>query len=129
MVCPCAIVFHSLSTSARAVAGATARTAAAATPSATPMDPLARFMPNSFRETRLVRRSSSRAVSGPFQASNSRRVPLARRHSIHEDVQELGGGRRIQVAEGDEDVAELREDPEVAVHAGCPAAVTVMRRR
>ena len=46
-----------------------------------------------------------------------------------EEVHERGGGRRVEVAQTDYDVAESREYPEFTVHAACSAAVTVALQR
>src|SRR6187402_3350457 len=64
-----------------------------------------------------------------FQARFRPATASLRRHSIHEGVHQWRDGGQIQIAEGDHDVAKVREDPEVAVHAGRSAAVPVGRRR
>src|ERR1700730_3668147 len=52
-----------------------------------------------------------------------------RRHAQGEEVDETGRGRRIEVAEADHHIAELREDSELTVHSGGPAAVSVAPQR
>src|SRR5947209_9434352 len=55
--------------------------------------------------------------------------PSRPRHTQAEEIDEAGSRRRIEVAEAHHHVAELREDPELAVHAGGAAAVTVAPQR
>jgi hypothetical protein len=46
-------------------------------------------------------------------------------HPEREKLDEFGGRRRVEVAQADDDVAELGEYSELTVHAGRSAAVTV----